>query len=288
MIDVRPFKRPHVGNTEADLGAIMFGFKHNMWDKRKIPTWLVRELQEAYPERFPPVRLERLGDDESALRSHDEALKERPGEAAVLNSRGVLLMRMGRHGEAAACFDEVLGADPCNPRAQVNKARSLSRRGMYAEALEYIDDVLDGAPGGCGGTAPGSGDPPGPVDKGAALAGAGRHEDAVKCYDAALDAQNCHIEMVTHRGCVLGKLGRREESWGQYEKILYIMPDYRALLLKGRSLAELGRHEDAVKCYDRILRLVQDDRAAEARDASLRALGRDPSTGREARGPPGR
>ncbi|CAI9831761.1 hypothetical protein IBTHAUMO2_410008 [Nitrosopumilaceae archaeon] len=267
MIDVRPFKRPHIGNTEADLGAIMFGFRHNMWDKRKIPTGLVRELQKAYPKAFPPVRLERL-DDESALRSHDEALKERPGDPAVLNSRGVLLMGMGRDDEAAACFDEVLGADPGNPRAQVNKARSLSRRGMYAEALEYIDGVLDG------GTAPGSGDPPGPVDRGAALAGAGRHEDAVKCYDAALDAQNCHIEMVTHRGFVLGKLGRREESWGQYEKILYIMPDYRALLLKGQSLAELGRHEDAVKCYDRILNLVQDGEAAEARDASLRALGR--------------
>lgn len=142
-VDVRPFRKPHVGSTEADLGAIMYGFRFNMWYEEKIPTWLVRELQEAYPESFPPVRLERLGDNESALKSHDEALEEKPGDHAILNSKGMLLARMDRHDEALSCFDEVLGEDPNNYRVQINKSRSLIKLDRHEEAMKCLDWILD-------------------------------------------------------------------------------------------------------------------------------------------------
>ncbi|MDA8031386.1 MAG: tetratricopeptide repeat protein [Alphaproteobacteria bacterium] len=142
IVDVTPFKKAHVRNTKVRLGAIVYGLKHNMWHKEKIPPGLVKDLQEAYPENFPPVPLERLGDNEHALERHDEALVAKPGDPVLLGSKGRLLARMGRHEDAISCFDGVLRVDPGLHRTRIDKSRSLAKLERYEDALDCLDVVL--------------------------------------------------------------------------------------------------------------------------------------------------
>lgn len=52
IVDIRPFKRAHIDHDQLEIGAIMFGFRHNSWHVDKIPPEVMRDLKEAYPEYF--------------------------------------------------------------------------------------------------------------------------------------------------------------------------------------------------------------------------------------------
>jgi len=59
-----------------------------------------------------------------------------------------------------------------------------------------------------------------------------------------------------NKGNTLARLGHYEEALRCYEKALEIDPNYRGSWVnKGYVLAKLGRYDEAAKCADRALRL---------------------------------
>jgi tetratricopeptide (TPR) repeat protein len=58
------------------------------------------------------------------------------------------------------------------------------------------------------------------------LAIAGRHEDAVAEYSAAIQATRNHLKAICGRGLALQRLGRHEEALADFDRILALQPDW--------------------------------------------------------------
>jgi predicted aspartyl protease/tetratricopeptide (TPR) repeat protein len=70
---------------------------------------------------------------ERALADCDASLKSRPGDAATLDSRGFVLMRLGRNAEALDAYNTALAAQP-------KEFNSLYGRGLVEARLGRTDD----------------------------------------------------------------------------------------------------------------------------------------------------
>jgi len=91
-------------------------------------------------------------------------------------------------------------------------------------------------------------------NKGNSLSNLGRHEEAIRCYDQALKLDPGYAVVWTNKGTSLGHLGRPEEAIHCYDKALEFDPRYAVPWNnKGTSLAHLGRPEEAIHCYDKAL-----------------------------------
>ena len=97
--------------------------------------------------------------------------------------------------------------------------------------------------------------------KGYSLAfGLGRREEALECYDKAIEIDPKDAATLFNKGLVLGRLDRHEEAVECYDKALEIDPkDVATLYWKGRALGRLGRHKEAVECYDKAVEIDPKD-----------------------------
>jgi tetratricopeptide (TPR) repeat protein len=92
--------------------------------------------------------------------------------------------------------------------------------------------------------------------KGVALDGLRRFEEAIKCYDKALEINPRHVKAWTNKGLALVALRRFEEAIQCLDKALEINPGYdKAWNPKGVALNALGRYAEAIQCYDRALEI---------------------------------
>jgi len=112
---------------------------------------------------------------------------------------------------------------------------------------------------------------------GVSLSLSGRDEEAIECYDRALEIKPDDYNSLGGKGVSLGKLGRDEEAIECYDRALEIKPDdYNSLRNKGVSLGKLGREEEAIECYDRALEIKPDDYySLGSKGVSLGKLGRE-------------
>ncbi len=89
---------------------------------------------------------------------------------------------------------------------------------------------------------------------GLALAGLGRHEEALAAYANAIELEPDRA--VTHlgRAQALAKMGRAEEALAAYGRTIELAPSLaEAHLRLGRLLARMGRHGEALAACDRAL-----------------------------------
>jgi tetratricopeptide (TPR) repeat protein len=90
--------------------------------------------------------------------------------------------------------------------------------------------------------------------KGVSLSALKRHNEAVGCYDRALQIDPRYSSALIGKGVALIELGQHEEAIGCYDKALTINPrDADAWNNKGAALIDIGRLQEAVNCYDRAL-----------------------------------
>jgi tetratricopeptide (TPR) repeat protein/tRNA A-37 threonylcarbamoyl transferase component Bud32 len=93
-------------------------------------------------------------------------------------------------------------------------------------------------------------------NKGVSLDSLGRYEEAIRCFDKVLELDPRYVLAWNNKGGSLYNLGRVEQALRCYDKVLEIDPrDATAWTNKGSSLGALGRCEDAVRCYDKALEL---------------------------------
>ena len=94
-------------------------------------------------------------------------------------------------------------------------------------------------------------------ERGLALVGSERYEEAIWCYDMALDIDSeCAIVWYS-KGIALSSLKRAEEAIQCCDTALEIKPEYAdAWCLKGVFLTfDLGRYEAAIECFSRALEI---------------------------------
>lgn len=91
-------------------------------------------------------------------------------------------------------------------------------------------------------------------NKGGSLAALGRHDEAIRCYDAALAIEPRAAQIWNNKGSALSALGRSEEATRCFDQALTIQPRFAmALDNKARQLMVGGRHQQALQCYDQVL-----------------------------------
>ena len=97
------------------------------------------------------------------------------------------------------------------------------------------------------------------TNRGSALHGLKRYEEALASHDRALALRPDYAEARYNRGNALHKLRRFEEALADYEHTLALRPDYvEALANRGVTLHELRRFEEALVSFDRALAVRPD------------------------------
>jgi tetratricopeptide (TPR) repeat protein len=94
------------------------------------------------------------------------------------------------------------------------------------------------------------------VNKGLSLRALGRNQEAVECFDNALDLDPDCATAWLDKGVAVGVLGRHAESVSCYRRVVELDPqDVLAWNNLGRSLLALGRDQEALTACGRALKL---------------------------------
>ena len=145
--------------------------------------------------------------------------------------------------------------------ARSGRAASLVDQGRYGEALECLDVS----------------DPGHALVRGAALAGLGRDEEALACFDEVLGRDPGDRDALLGRVAALCALDRFGEALEAASAALDVLPeDPRMLRYKGSALGALGRLEEGLECMDQALERSPGDAGLHTcRALMLRTLGFD-------------
>jgi len=91
----------------------------------------------------------------------------------------------------------------------------------------------------------------------------GRHEEALRCYEHALQLCPTAAGVLLNRGSCLRRLGRHPEALASYDRALELMPGHLAALCnRGLVLMDLGRPAEALASFEQALRLDPADPVA--------------------------
>ena len=111
-------------------------------------------------------------------------------------------------------------------------------------------------------------------NKGVALFGKGQFEEAIACFDRAIEINPRYADAWYHKGVALGNLGRSGEEIACYDRAIEINPrDAEAWFNKGAALGNLGRIKEALPCLEKAYNLGY-SKAREAIEICKKMLGR--------------
>ena len=97
-------------------------------------------------------------------------------------------------------------------------------------------------------------------NKGLALRELGKSEEAITCYNKALEINPGYADAWNNKGDALVDLQRIEEAITSYEDALQINPRYgNAWYNKGIALANIEKPQEAVACFDKVLEINPKD-----------------------------
>jgi tetratricopeptide (TPR) repeat protein len=204
--------------------------------------------------------------DEDALTCLEHALTLKPKSPAALAHRGRALMNLNRYEEALASLKLALRIDPYLASAWIKKGECLDTLGRSEEsacdkhALELAlhsenvwEDKHDGVSI-CDRIALAC------VKKGAALAGQERFDEALICFERAVELSPGWPSAWLCKGEALMQLKRYHDAIVVYDRALALNPDDDELLVKkGRALGEANQQEAAIHYFKRALALNSDN-----------------------------
>ena len=209
-----------------------------------------------------------LGKYNEAIICYDKALEINPRYAEAWNNKGGALAKLGKHNEAIICLDKALEINPRDNKAWNNKGVALDALGKRNEAIYAFERFIEFASPHLAGYVEQikmvirqikergyrkieEGIAPRKIkevdvselnNKGNALAKLGRHNEAIICYDKALEINPGFAEAWYNKGITLAALGRQNEAIICYNKVLEINPgDAEAWYNKGLALAKLAK-----------------------------------------------
>ena len=135
------------------------------------------------------------------------------------------------------------------------------------------DDIFQGAQGG----GFDSNDVWGWRNKGGALYFLGKYDEAIECYDKAIEIDPDNQVVWNNKGLALNSLGKYDEAIVSYDKAIEIDPtDADAWNNKGLALNSLGKYDEAIVSYDKAIEIDPTDADAwNNKGLALNSLGND-------------
>lgn len=211
-----------------------------------------------------------MGDAEGCMQAFREVLKRDPRDAKALGFLGQTLVQIGRVDEALPLLDKSLAFDPQFYPSWLAKGHALAKLERFQEALvcfkeaqklgdpnaaKYVDQcrrILQADHQQLDASAPNANEAQEWFSKGAALAKAKQHADAVSCYEAGLTLDPSNAAAWFNMGHSFGFLGRHNDVIKCCDRALQIHPTCSPLwILKGLGFVSMEHFRDAMDCFQR-------------------------------------
>ena len=159
---------------------------------------------------------------------------------AAAYEAGLRHMRTGQYLDAQICCQQALAIDP-------GHAETLHLMGLLSLQSEQFDHAVEWM-------ARAIRQDPKPQylsSLGTALQGQGRHEEALKAFDKAVQLQPEEAGLWAGMGHILVDLQRLDEAVLCYQRMLKLNPrDWDAASKSGLALHQAGRFQDACACFE--------------------------------------
>lgn len=169
-----------------------------------------------------------------------------------LHKKALKLQENGEQDKALVQFGKALEIDPNNPELLYDKAVSLQMMLRFDDAIEYYDKSLAVNKKNFGAF----------INKGLCLSNpdTNRHEEALQCFEHALEIMPDDLGALSLKGYSLDSLGRYREAIECFDKILHSQPnEVNILINKGLALSHLGKHDEATAYFDSVLEIEPDN-----------------------------
>ena len=167
-----------------------------------------------------------------------------PGQPALENLHGVILVQIGTYPEAVGAFDRALKLEPAFVDAMSNLASALSALNRNEEAGKWYEKLL----------AANAKDPDLFYNYGNTLLNLDRNYDAINAFKNALNLRPLFPGAYNNMGKALDLLGHADQARTCYENVLEIDPNHDKAT---RNLAQLHsraqRYKEAQTLYQRLL-----------------------------------
>ena len=227
---------------------------------------------------------------DEAIKCFDEALQADSSSVLLWNNKGDLLFEEKKYEEAMECFGKALKFDPANSYAKEQKnvmlknlckdwndrGTSLLEEKKYEEAIKWFDKTLKASPD--NGDAKEKkdvalkrmeeNDKGNPLlngnvdaayrmaeewtDKGASFLKEKKYEEAIQCFDKALNYNNRMDRALADKGIALFNQGKQKEAIENFDKALEIDPkNGQTWFNKGVAYHTQGDLRKAKECYNR-------------------------------------
>jgi tetratricopeptide (TPR) repeat protein len=180
--------------------------------------------------KYKGFALFHFGRYKEASMSYDKALEIDPNDLTVYVSRSLIFEKMGEHEKAIECCDYVLNQNELNKSLQLKLLERLP-----LEALDLRDGYILN------------------IDlqtsyilslKSTSLLSVGKSDEAISCFDKALQINPNDTDALYNKGDILVKLGKYGEAMNAYQRLLNI----------GQALLRVDR-SDARYCFDKTKKL---------------------------------
>jgi tetratricopeptide (TPR) repeat protein len=97
------------------------------------------------------------------------------------------------------------------------------------------------------------------IEQGKALYFESRYEDAIACYDRALELESENARAYFSRGAALVKLQRHEAALEAYDRAIQLKPDFfEAWFGRGTALTKLQQYDTAITAYEKAILIKPD------------------------------
>lgn len=186
------------------------------------------------------------GEDDEAIRVSDDAISLFPNDSdlsLIWDMRGHALYHIGKYDGAIRSWDEANRVNPIK-HMTIHNSNGEYHRMTYDEDIRGYDGKLN------------------PdfalawYNKGAALAGQGRYDEAIEAFDGAIRVDPNLFQPRYSRGVALDLQGKNNDSIQAFEEALNIDPtDVRAWLGKGIAFKRDGKYDEAIQAYNQAIRL---------------------------------
>ena len=211
--------------------------------------------------------LDNLSKPQDEMAYFDRALEINPSDAGAWNNKGAYLEKLGKHQEAIDAYKNFIKFAPLERAELVANVKNLIKQleaqlESKAKTEKNYKDKLEDAEAW--------------YNKGIILDDLDRLQEAIDCYDRALEINPRLAKAWNNKGIALYDLGKHQETLSCYDMALEINPRYaEAWYNKGVTLYDLGKHQETLSCYDMALEI--NPRYAEAwynKGVTLGSLGK--------------